>query len=149
MYTHILVPTDGSERSEEAVGQAVALAAALGARVTFLAVTRPLHSIAAEPQTVGPMSDEALAYVHDYMTADTQAWLDSAKSRAASAGVSCETRREENEHIHQAIIEAAEGQGCDLVAMASHGRSGLSAIVLGSETVKVLTHSTVPVLVYR
>ena len=68
---------------------------------------------------------------------------------AQSAGVPCETRHVEHEHVYQAIIETAASNGCDLILMASHGRRGVSAIVLGSETVKVLTHSKIPVLVYR
>jgi nucleotide-binding universal stress UspA family protein len=68
---------------------------------------------------------------------------------AQTAGVACETVRVEHEHPYQAIIETAESKGCDLIVMASHGRHGISAIVLGSETVKVLTHSKIPVLVHR
>ena len=65
------------------------------------------------------------------------------------AGVSCETIQVESGQPHQAILAAAEDKGCDLIAMASHGRRGMSAILLGSETVKVLTHSKIPVLVFR
>ena len=68
---------------------------------------------------------------------------------AAKAGVNCDTLHVEHEHPFQAIIDTAKMKGCDLIVMASHGRRGLSAIVLGSETVKVLTYSTIPVLVYR
>jgi len=68
---------------------------------------------------------------------------------AKSAGVVCETLHVEHEQVYQAIIEAAEARKCDLIVMASHGRRGVSAVVLGSETVKVLTHSKIPVLVYR
>jgi nucleotide-binding universal stress UspA family protein len=68
---------------------------------------------------------------------------------AKSAGVSCETLHVEQEQIYQAIIDAASARNCDLIVMASHGRRGDSAVVLGSETVKVLTHSKIPVLVYR
>jgi len=68
---------------------------------------------------------------------------------AAAAGVSCAVIHVEHEHPYRAIIDAAKKNGCDLVAMASHGRHGLSAVVLGSVTVKVLTHSNIPVLVYR
>ena len=68
---------------------------------------------------------------------------------AKAAGVACETLHVENKHVYQAIIDAAEARRCDLIVMASHGRRGVSAVVLGSETVKVLTHSKIPVLVYR
>ena len=68
---------------------------------------------------------------------------------ARAAGVAYETVSVEHEHPHQAIIDTAKSKGCDLVVMASHGRHGISAVVLGSETVKVLTHSKIPVLVHR
>jgi nucleotide-binding universal stress UspA family protein len=68
---------------------------------------------------------------------------------AKSAGVVCIPLHVEHELIYQAIIDAAEARKCDLIVMASHRRRGVSAVVLGSETVKVLTHSKIPVLVYR
>ena len=70
-------------------------------------------------------------------------------SATRAAGVACVTIQVENEHPYQAIIDTARSKGCDLIVMASHGRRGVSAIVLGSETVKVLTHSKIPVLVHR
>jgi nucleotide-binding universal stress UspA family protein len=82
------------------------------------------------------------------MTAFAAKCLDQVKD-AAKAGVKCETIHVEHEHPYQAIIDAAKARSCDLIVMASHGRRGIAAIVLGSETVKVLTHSTIPVLVYR
>ena len=75
--------------------------------------------------------------------------LDTVPAAAKSAGVDCETLHIEHEHVYQAIIDAAAARKCDLIVMASHGRRGVSAVVLGSETVKVLTHSKIPVLVYR
>ena len=75
--------------------------------------------------------------------------LSSISVTANSAGVPCETLHVEHEHPYQAIIDTAASKGCDLILMASHGRRGIAAVVLGSETVKVLTHSKIPVLVYR
>jgi len=75
--------------------------------------------------------------------------LDQVKTAAVAQDVSCDVMYVEHEHPHQAIIDAANNQHCDLIVMASHGRHGISAILLGSVTVKVLTHSTIPVLVYR
>jgi nucleotide-binding universal stress UspA family protein len=75
--------------------------------------------------------------------------LDKVKEAAEAAGVDCEVVHVEHAHPYNAIIDIAKAKGCDLIVMASHGRRGVSAIVLGSETVKVLTHSTIPVLVYR
>lgn len=134
MYQHILVPTDGSSLSAEAVDQALQLAKPLKARLTLLTVTRPFHVFAAEPGMV---------------TATPQQYLRAAQDKAAAANVPCEAIQLESEHPYQAIIETAVKRGCDLIAMASHGRRGIAAIVLGSETVKVLTHSKIPVLVYR
>jgi nucleotide-binding universal stress UspA family protein len=76
-------------------------------------------------------------------------WLAYVQDVSAAAGVSCEIVHAEHEHPYKAIIDTATDRGCDLIVMASHGRRGISAIVLGSETVKVLTHSAIPVLVYR
>jgi len=75
--------------------------------------------------------------------------LGTVSAAAKSAGVICDTLHIEHELVYQAIIDAAEARKCDLIVMASHGRRGVSAVVLGSETVKVLTHSKIPVLVYR
>jgi len=75
--------------------------------------------------------------------------MEQVKTASDAAGVSCETIREIHDQPYRAIIDAAHAQGCDLIVMASHGRRGISALLLGSETVKVLTHSTIPVLVYR
>ena len=149
MYKHILVPTDGTERSERAVREAVQIASDLGSRITFISVIQPLHSIAAEPHTVGEMSDDAIAFVHQFLTTDVEKRLSAARAIAENAGVDCQTIDINGEHIHQAIIDAAKDHNCDLIAMASHGRRGLSSLLLGSETTKVLTHSTIPVLVYR
>ena len=149
MYKHILVPTDGTERSERAVRMAVQFASDLGSMLTFVSVIQPLHSIAAEPHTVGEMSDDAIAFVHQFLTPDVEERLSAAREIAERAGVDCETAELTGEHIHQAIIDAAADHNCDLIAMASHGRRGLSSLLLGSETTKVLTHSTIPVLVYR
>jgi len=81
--------------------------------------------------------------------AHAQEVLDAVSAAARNGGVTCETLRMEHAQVYQAIIDAASARGCDLIVMASHGRRGVSAVVLGSETVKVLTHSKIPVLVYR
>jgi len=81
--------------------------------------------------------------------ADAAKLLASAGDTVKAAGVACDTVQVEHEHVYQAIIDTAKSKGCDLIVMASHGRRGISAIVLGSETVKVLTHSRIPVLVRR
>jgi nucleotide-binding universal stress UspA family protein len=146
MYQHILIPTDGSELSEKTIAHGIALAKAHNARITGLHVTAPLRLSALDPITVAQNSREqhlrqikALASQHLEVVADA----------AKAVGVACDIVHAMADHPYQAIIDTAKAKGCDLIAMASHGRSGISAIVLGSETVKVLTHTTIPVLVLR
>jgi len=148
MYKHILIPTDGSELSQKAVAHGVALAAALNAKVTALTVTSRLHSIEADPTPVVEIPGAA-AFVYDYLHGESKGYLEAAESAARAKGVTCETVQIEHQHPYAAIIETARVRDCDLIVMASHGRRGISAIVLGSETVKVLTHTNVPVLVHR
>ncbi len=145
MYKHILVATDGSELSNRAIEYAADLAKAVNAKLTVFTATTPYYGFAVEPElmTIG---------IEDYQknTAKLAAHRFAvAKDIAAAAQVPCETVRVEHPQPYQAIIDAAKERGCDLIVMASHGRRGVAAIVLGSETVKVLTHSTVPVLVVR
>jgi nucleotide-binding universal stress UspA family protein len=145
MHKHILMPTDGSDLSAVAVDYGMALAKSVNANVTVLTVTVPFHVLAVEPVMV---TDTAEQYERHASEIAGKA-LSTARSAAAAAGLNCQTLRVEHEHPYKAIIETAANNSCDLIVMASHGRRGVSAIVLGSETVKVLTHSTIPVLVVR
>lgn len=140
MYKHILIPTDGSDLSKGAMQYGMSLAKAVNAKVTGVTVSPPFHVLAA-------VTDTSELYKKRMATIATE-HLEQVKD-AAKAGVNCDTLHVEHAHPFQAIIDTAKMKGCDLIVMASHGRRGLSAIVLGSETVKVLTHSTIPVLVYR
>jgi nucleotide-binding universal stress UspA family protein len=148
MYKHILIPTDGSERSAKAIAHGAALAAVVKAKVTVLTVTVPLHSIASDPTPVTdiPGSEE---FVREYLHGQADDFLGVAESIVAARGVVCDTLQVTHEHPYTAILEMAEANRCDLIVMASHGRRGISAIILGSETMKVLTHGTIPVLVHR
>lgn len=145
MYQHILIPTDGSTLSRLAVEQGSALAKALGAHVTLVTVTAPFTAVSVEPiyaaSTVGDYEGQ--------MATQAAKVLAEGRAALAGAGVACETVAVTAEQPWQAIIDTARERGCDLIAMSSHGRSGLAAVVLGSETTKVLTHSRIPVLVYR
>jgi nucleotide-binding universal stress UspA family protein len=141
MYKHILIPTDGSDLSQMAIEHGIALAKAVGARVTALTVTEPFYAYAFEPSVVDQYKKHVAALATKH--------LDIAKNAASGSNVSCELVRLEHEYPYQAIIDAAEARGCDVIVMASHGRKGISAVVLGSETVKVLTHSPIPVVVVR
>ena len=94
------------------------------------------------------LTDRPDAYAR-HVAERTKKYLEVAAVAAKTAGVPFDAVSLEHEHPYQGIIETAENKGCDLIIMASHGRSGMSAVVLGSQTVKVLTHSKIPVLVYR
>jgi nucleotide-binding universal stress UspA family protein len=144
VYTHILLPTDGSELSKMALGEGVDLANALGARVTVVTVTTPFDVFRASPTMLANRPE-----YRKQMAALAAQYLDVAKKIAAAAGVPCEAVHVEHEHPYRAIIDTAQNRLCDAILMASHGRRGMSAIVLGSETVKVLTHTSIPVIVYR
>ena len=145
MHRHILIPTDGSDLSRNAIDYGMALAKSVNAKVTVLTVSTPFHTFAVEPEMI---SDTPEHYGQRMATLAAR-YLEVAKEAAAAAGVRCETMHIEREQPYLAIIETAAQRSCDLIVMASHGRRGIAAIVLGSETVKVLTHSTIPVLVVR
>ena len=145
MYNHILIPTDGSELSKMALQEGVALAKALGARVTVITVTTPFHVFTGSPSMLRDTPEK----YKEHMAALAGQYLDVAKKIAAAAGVPCALVHIEHEQPYQAIIETAQDRGCDAIQMASHGRHGQLGIVLGSETLKVLTHSPITVIVCR
>ena len=144
MYQRILVPTDGSDITVKAVTAAIAMARLCGASLTTLCVKEPFpYSAISEMQPVPPQvfydAQERIA------ASRVQAVLDA----AAAAGVVCDGATVEALHPWEAILEAAKQKGCDLVVMASHGRRGMAALLIGSETSRVLTHSPLPVLVVK
>jgi nucleotide-binding universal stress UspA family protein len=145
MFTHLLLPTDGSPASEAAIQPSMELAKALHARVTGLHVIPEFH--------VFTYQTEMLEDTPEQFTKDSQdhavKFLAVVQKAAEEAGVACDTAYVVSDHPHEAIIKVAEERGCDLIAMASHGRKGMSGLLLGSETQKVLTHSKKPVLVFR
>jgi nucleotide-binding universal stress UspA family protein len=145
MYTNILIPTDGSELAGKAVQHGIALAKQIGAKATVLTVLPPFHVLT----TDAPMIEDTPARYKVRMQQHAEKTLGAVAQMAQAAGVGCEMVHVEHEHPFRAIIDTAESKSCDLIVMASHGRSGIAALVLGSETVKVLTHSKIPVLVYR
>ena len=147
MYKHILIPTDGSELSRRAVEAGIEFASFIHARVTgFTAI--PEYQVPSEAEL---MSRHAISLSDYERDAKKQAEiaLQPIADRARAAGVDYDAEFTQSDHPHEAIIRAAEMHGCDLIFMASHGRRGLSALVHGSETQGVLTHSTIPTLVYR
>jgi nucleotide-binding universal stress UspA family protein len=145
MYTNILIPTDGSELAGKAVEHGIALAKRIGAKVTVLTVLPPFHTFTTDTQMI---EDTPVQY-KARMQKQAANTLGAVTHAAQAAGVACEAVQVEHEHPYRAIIDTAESKGCDLIVMASHGRHGISAIVLGSETVKVLTHCKIPMLVHR
>jgi nucleotide-binding universal stress UspA family protein len=145
MYKNILIPTDGSELGGKAVQYGISFAKEIGAKIIVLTVTTPFHVFTLDPQVVEDTRDQYKKHIQEHAAKILSAVANAAKT----AGVVCEAVQVEHEHPYQAIIDTAGSKGCDLIVMASHGRHGILAIVLGSETVKVLTHSKIPVLVHR
>jgi len=145
MYKRILIPTDGSELAEKALRDGISLSKAIGAEITVLTVTMPFHIFTTDPKTI----EDTRPQYHERMERHAARILEAAANTAKASGVVCDTVHIEHEHPYQAIIDTAASKGCDLIDMASHGRHGVSAMLIGSETLKVLTHSKVPVLVHR
>jgi nucleotide-binding universal stress UspA family protein len=145
MFQHVLIPTDGSDLSEAAVEKGLAFAKAAGAKVTFVTVVEPVPIFSGEMARL----ESTRAEYERYAAAHAEEILGMAEARARAAGVPATALKVNDDHAFRAIIGTAESAGCDLIAMASHGRRGIAAVVLGSQTMKVLTHSRMPVLVYR
>ncbi len=147
MYKHILIPTDGSELSHKTVVAGVKLAQALGARVTgFFAAPAATPLVYRDLLPVGYGTPEENAVLIERAASRYLAVIERA---AKTAGVPCETVSVTDDFPADAILSLAKRRKCDLIFMASHGRRGLSGLLLGSETQKVLTHARIPVLVHR
>ena len=147
MFKHILLPTDGSPLSDKGVQRGIAFAKRIKARVTAMHVVPEFRSLADD--TLLPSSAELRERFREEARARGQRIVDKAAKRAKAAGVRCKTLVAPGGLPYEQIIAVARKQKCDLIVMASHGRRGLSSVLLGSETAKVLTHSKVPVLVVR
>jgi nucleotide-binding universal stress UspA family protein len=144
MFKRILVPTDGSDITGKAVDTAIALAKSVGAQLYTISAKEPFpYSAISEMQPTPPQEffDAQERIAHQRVTAVV--------NQASAAGVQCQAHTVEALHPWEAIIDHAKRMECDLLVMASHGRRGVSALLLGSETQKVLTHTKVPVLVVR
>ena len=147
MFRKFLVPTDGSTLSQGAVEAAVAFALEVGAELVFLNV-KPDYaaSLYGESALVEVAAPELL---YNMTERQAQQILAEATAAADAAGVRSASLSDTSDKPHMAIIAVAEREQCDLILMASHGRGGVSGVLLGSVTQKVLTHCTLPVLVYR
>ena len=144
MFKRILVPTDGSDITAKAVQTAIALAKQEGATVYAISVKEPFpYSAISEMQPVPPQE------FYDAQERIAASRVKAVVDAAGSAGVACSGHTVEALHAWEAILDHAKSQQCDLIVMASHGRRGVAALLLGSETSRVLTHSDVPVLVIK
>jgi nucleotide-binding universal stress UspA family protein len=145
MFKHILIPTDGSELANIAVVNGVRFAKEIGAKVTGLTVTPPYHYVAVDAVHVGETEEQFTAEVKVLAERNLLALKEAAKA----ADVPVALVHASSDFPYEEIVKIAEVKSCDVIFLASHGRRGLPAIILGSETTKVLTHTKIPVLVYR
>jgi nucleotide-binding universal stress UspA family protein len=147
MFKHILVPTDGSQLSQETTRRAVTFAKETGARVTAF-YAKPEYPVTyyGEGALIDPTTPEKFAELAEEQAKEI---LDFVEKQCQESGVNFTRLSLTSDIPYEAIIEAATSSKCDLIFMSSHGRRGISALLLGSETHKVLTHSKIPVLVYR
>ena len=146
MFKNILIPTDGSEQSQRAVRTGVELAKLHQAKVTGIHVIPDYHLLIAYEGAFDPVTEER---IEEEARERAERYLEGVRVVAQAAGVACDTVCETSDHPYDAILKTADARGCDLILMTSHGRKGLAAVLLGSETRKVLTHTQVPVLVVR
>jgi len=147
MFKHILVPTDGSALSCACVTRAISFAKEAGARITFFCAEQ---SFPAMYYGMGAIIDAHVpTRFHEEVDSVANEILDAAELQAQAAGVECAKLTLVSAEPYDAIVAAAQRNDCDLIFMASHGRRGLSALLLGSETQKVLAYSKIPVLVHR
>ena len=144
MFKRILIPTDGSDISAKATQTALALAKLHGAALFAISVKEPFpYSAISEMQPVPPQE------FYDAQERIAAARVKAVVDAAVAAGIECSGHTVEALHAWEAIIDHAKAQQCDLIVMASHGRRGVAALLLGSETSRVLIHSSVPVLVVK
>jgi nucleotide-binding universal stress UspA family protein len=146
MYRHILIPTDGSELAHKAVTHGLSLAKSVGAKVTAL-VVEASFDVYGLPSSRTNLISNAFAEYAEQAKAHAAKVLSAVADAAKAAGVACETVQMTHDHPYEVIVATAKEKGCDLIVMASHGRAGIAAVVLGSVTTKVLTHTKIPVLV--
>jgi len=150
MYKHILIPTDGSELAQKGVEHGLSMAKSLGGKVVIIVVTEPFPISAGGAAAAGwlPGPVEVEQY-QSSQKAFAEEILGSVKAAADKIGVASETLHIPDSRPAEAILETAKARGCSLIVMASHGRRGITRLLLGSQTAEVLAHSPVPVLVVR
>ena len=145
MFQHLLVPTDGTALSRGTAQQAVRFAKSIDAKITAFHAMPELRLLANHPgltpETRNSFVEQARAHADELLAF--------VKQTAQAEGVACQTVMVSSDHPHEAILRAALDRDCDLIFMASHGRRGIEGLLVGSETQKVMTHSKIPVLVWR
>jgi nucleotide-binding universal stress UspA family protein len=146
MFKHILIPTDGSELSQKAIRTGVDLAKFHGARVTGVHAIPDYHLMIAYEGAFDPVTEER---IEKEARARADNYLEFIRKTCNDASVPCETVCETSDHPYDAILKTADVHSCDLILLHSHGRKGLAAVLLGSETRKVLTYAKIPVMVVR
>lgn len=153
MFKHVLLPTDGSELSERAARDGLRFAKSISAQVTGLHITPlfyPSELQAYAAPAIAAREYDARAREHEEFSKENAARaLEPIERMALEAGVVCSTVHRVADSPWEVIINVAAERGCDVIFMASHGRRGVSALLIGSETNKVLTHTKIPVLVWR
>jgi nucleotide-binding universal stress UspA family protein len=145
MYKNITIATDGSEIADKAVQHAIELAKGLGAKLTAVTVTEPYEAVA----FTDTLSVTSSADYKKRCAAHAESVLSNVTNRARAADVSCDAVHQDNHWPYAGIIEAAENTNADLIIIGSHGRRGLEGLLLGSQAVKLLTHTKIPTLVVR
>jgi nucleotide-binding universal stress UspA family protein len=147
MYKHILIPTDGSQLAEKAIDAGLAFAGEMHAKVTaFTAV--PEYQVPSTGE-IASHTVPSLAQHDESSRQKAQELLAPVREKARRAGVDIALDYAQSDQPWEAIIAAAKKHGCDVIFMASHGHRGLSALLHGSQTQAVLTHSAIPTVVYR
>jgi nucleotide-binding universal stress UspA family protein len=148
MFKHILIPTDGSRLSAKGIKAGVKLARALGAKAAGVYVMPPYSPpLYSEGAMFAPgASPQEFKRIHE---AAARKALAAVEIEAQAAGVACSTLMVTAEFPWKGILSAASKKKCDAIVIASHGRGGLGGLLLGSETMRVLSHSKLPVLVIR
>ena len=148
-YKHIMLPVDGSELSRKAEKECIAFTKSIGAKLTAIHVVSHFH-LRFQPWATPKSVHTKIEKDHEEEATEiAQKMISALTKRAKADGVECDGLVVVGDHPYEEVINSAEERQCDLIMMASHGRRGLNAVLLGSETVKVLTHTKIPVLVVR
>jgi nucleotide-binding universal stress UspA family protein len=148
MYKHILIATDGSELATKALEHGLAVAKRDNAKVTVVTVTEPWSAFDAAHQARQGLRDP-IGHFEEIAAAAAKRILDPAAERAGAQGVTCDVVHVKDQHPAEGIVAIAKEKGCDLIIMASHGRRGVSKLLLGSQAYEVLAHCSVPALIVR